>query len=105
MQENYLAVDYKQINPTKYSVSNLSKDAKWLVFSDHYNKNWQVNDSLNLPFYSMINGFHVRNSSSDFFINFKPQEDVKMGIVLSLTTLFLISNFVIFNKRRHDGKK
>lgn len=103
LQANYLPVDYNQVNPTKYSVRNLSKNAKWLVFSDHYDRRWQVNGNLNFPFYSMINGFYLKNTSSDFDLNFSPQKDVKTGIILSLVTLIsIIVNVVYIKWRKND---
>lgn len=100
LQENYLPVDYKQIDPTKYSIRNLSKNIKWLVFSDHYDREWQINNDLNFPFYSMINGFYMKNTPSNFDLNFSPQKDVKTGIILSLITIVFIVGGIIYIKWR-----
>lgn len=100
IKDNYLSIDYKQIDPTKYSISNLPKGIKWLIFSDHYNKNWQINNSLNFPFYSMINGFYIENTPSNFDLDYSPQKDVNVGIKFSLLSLGIICAISIYLRKR-----
>lgn len=101
LQDNYLPVNFKQLNPTKYSIINLPKNAKWLVFSDHYNQGWTIENELNLPFYSMINGFYIKNFSTNLTLNFLPQKSVKTGIILSSVTGIVILGFILYIKKKN----
>ncbi len=87
----YKPVSYRQIDPTKYQVS-LPEEANWLVFSEHFSKDWEIKDSnaLNLPFYAMINGFYVGElQGKNLTINYAPQEKVSLWITVSLISLLL----------------
>ncbi len=91
LSENFLPVKSSQINPTEYTVEEIPRDAKWLVFSDRYNRDWELKgaESLNIPFYAMVNGFYLPDTNKKT-IYFSPQENVKPGILVSLGSLALI---------------
>ncbi len=94
--ESYALVNYKQINPTEYSLT-LPSLARWIVFTDKFNPEWSLIDDHRVkvaswPFYAMINGFYVHNLPSEGHVKlqFEPQKFVKIGILLSLTSLVVI---------------
>lgn len=94
-EKNIVTVDSFQKNPTHYQVS-LPRDLNWLVFTDHYHPGWRVledSSSSPFPFYSMVNGFYVKDLSSqknELNLNFTPQQEVNQGIILSVVSLMTV---------------
>jgi hypothetical protein len=111
LTESNLQVNFKQISPVEYEFS-LPDQANWLVFSERFDKNWQLDNKFYssknpLPFYSMINGYYMSDSQQKSGkLTYKPQENVKNGITISLATFslicFVLILLIIMKGRRDD---
>lgn len=96
----WVPVDYKFINPTKYSVK-VPEGVHWIVFTDSFSSMWEAVEANqhgeSYPFYSAVNGFYV--NPGDTQLLFKGQEVVRRGLWVSGATLtalmlcFLVLNF------------
>lgn len=105
LEEEFLPVKAVQVNPTEYTIEDIPQDARWLTFSDHYNPGWRFKnrESLNLPFYAMINGLYLPEETNRETLYFSPQEDVRYGISVSAASLTLIiMSLIYFRLRRKD---
>ena len=102
LEENFLPVKATQINPTEYKIEDIPQDARWLVFSDHYNPGWRFKsgDSLNLPFYAMINGLYLPEKAEGATLYFLPQKEVGKGILVSAISLGLIILGLLYFRSR-----
>ena len=82
-------VTYQMINPTKYSVKveNL-EEPSFLVFSESYDPNWQIEGNSSLPIYSFLNGFKIERNGI-YEVVFKSQEKVEQGLLISMLTLIV----------------
>ncbi len=90
LDTNFLAVEYKIVDPTKYIV-DAPKEAKWLTFTDHYDPRWYLGNHQAYPFYAMVNGFYLAdNNYQNLELFYKPQKKVFLGVALSLVTLTII---------------
>ena len=96
-----IEVNYSEVNPSEYNVQ-LDKKPKWLVFSDHFNPGWQINGTGSIPFYTIINGFWINGNNSNLKLFFKPQNDAKNGLKITVVTLIVLSVglVVIYGKLR-----
>lgn len=100
----YEKINFQIENPTRYSV-NFPGNQKWIVFSDHYNFDWIIEeaDTNHFPLYSMINGFWVNeNSNEKLNLIYTPQKNIPQYIKISLFSavlILLISLAVKFWKR------
>lgn len=98
-------VFYTEYNPTSYSIDISTEKPKWLVFSDHYDKGWELLSDQKikpLPFYSMINGFFIpANIQEDLKLLYKPQEKVDLGVKISIASIIILilSSVAIFFKK------
>ena len=95
-------IDFEKINPTRYKVKG---KGNWLIFSDSYHPLWKlrVGDKVvdSLPFYSMVNGFHIGGFKGESELVFEGQKHVRLGLYFSGTVAFLI---IVF-RRRYPTKK
>lgn len=77
-EKNIVSVDSFQKDPTHYQIS-IPAGLNWLVFTDHYHPGWRIledSSSSPFPFYSMVNGFYVKDLSdeqTELNLNFTPQ--------------------------------
>ncbi|MBI3485827.1 hypothetical protein HY025_02675, partial [Candidatus Daviesbacteria bacterium] len=100
---NYFFVDYNRINPTQYKI-NIPNNTNWIVFTDHYNQGWNLEDSKSYPFYAMVNGFYLKKNDLNrtLVLYFTPQKTIEYGVLLSLISfsfiLILISIFKFKSK-------
>lgn len=102
LEINSISLSSQQIDPTHYQINNLSKEARWLVFSDHFHLGWEIEekkDSLHFPFYAMINGFYLKDTPSDVSLIFTPQKPIHTGIILSIVSVILFGLlFLIYSR-------
>lgn len=91
-------VAYEEIDPTNYEI-DLNKNSGWIVFSDHYNKDWLVTDQKLAPFplYSMINGFYF-TSADKVNLYFMPQDQIDVGIKVSIISILIIAVVILIVK-------
>ena len=78
-------VNYKTIDNQTYSVSDIPENS-WLIFSDRFDSNWQVDGHTSYPFYSMINGYFI-GDKQDITLIYQGQKYVNQGIIISLIAL------------------
>lgn len=92
---------YNQKDPTEYSINSPEKSSLWIVFSDHYNANWELKGSKSYPMYSMINGFYTDFASQKkVTLRFKSQDVVDLGIKISIVSLLVLSAIILANLKR-----
>lgn len=99
-----LNISYTQNNPTNYTV-NITGQNGWVIFSDHYNPNWRLDNSAPFPIYGMINGFWVgQNTNREAKLYYKAQEEVEKGLVVSISSgVIIIVGVIIYILRK--GRK
>ncbi|QQG43458.1 MAG: hypothetical protein HYW45_00370 [Candidatus Daviesbacteria bacterium] len=99
----YQEVGYQMHNPTNYLIS-LNEGNKWIIFTDHYNRDWNINNTPHFPLYSMINGFYVDQPQS-LQLQYLPQSSVKFSVYLSMATVLVIivGGLVYFLRRKIYG--
>ena len=106
LDQNFIPVNFMQVDPTRYKILKMPPEARWLVFSDRYNKEWGISEfesSSHFPFYEMINGFYLKNTPRNFDLIFVPQKQIIPAILLSVISFFIIF-FVILVKLFHKRK-
>lgn len=88
-------INYLMVSPTKYTIdiSNL-KQPVTLVFSSSYDSKWRLDNQEALPIYSLLNGFLIERNGR-YTLEFSPQEDVKIGLIISGVSLFIILTLLI----------
>ncbi len=86
---NQVIVTYSEKDPTDYNVQ-LSQDTNWLVFTDHFNSQWDLSGSSSLPFYEMVNGFYIKDKKGQLKLQYKPQRYANLGIELSVISLGIV---------------
>lgn len=92
---NWSDVSFSMISPTQYKVES---DMPWLMFTDNYNKNWQiVNGRSAMPFYSAVNGFYKSPDTQSVKIYFALQEKSRWGLYLSAISALAIVIVFIYN--------
>ncbi|MDO8638497.1 MAG: hypothetical protein Q7R43_02900 [Candidatus Daviesbacteria bacterium] len=92
-------IDYQEKSPTDYKI-NLTEGDKWLVFSDHYDKDWTINGKFSpYPLYSMINGFYI-SEPSKLQLYFKPQDQIDIGIKVTVASILLVTGIILILKFR-----
>ncbi len=92
-KDNFSTVQYKQINPTQYWVSNLPDQPAWLVFTDHFDTGWNFVEDQNVVHiadYNGFNGFYLNGKSSKVTLYYMPQRRVKLAAEVSLSVAGLI---------------
>lgn len=98
--QKIIPLKYRIVNPTEYEVK-IPNGRRWIIFTDSFDKGWILeNSKCRLPSistYSFINGFYIAPTCEDtsgiWRLYYKSQEDIKVGIFLSLifsTTLILV---------------
>lgn len=106
-KNNWINVNYKMVNPTEYELT-IPDNAKWLVFSDHYNSGWVLSTSYStraVPFYSMINGFYIDNNKGSAVLKFSPQGYVYKGIILSVVSLVVILPALLYYLFKYGSQR
>lgn len=91
-------VNYLEVDPTDYQIEKA--EGKWLIFTDHFNANWQLASSEPLPFYSMLNGFLIKSEARQQ-LKFKPQElqDQASKASLVAASVFIIFGLMVLVKK------
>lgn len=103
---NTAAINYKQVNPTQYQLTNLPNKPGWIVFSDHFDPGWTFAESqskVHVPLYSMINGFYFDGKSQELTLSYFPQGKVELSVKISLLSagaIILISSGLLLKRRR-----
>ena len=98
LQQTELA--YKRKDSTEYTIS-LPEKPSWIVFSDHYDPNWELGVSKSYPLYSMINGFYVKPAGQkEVILRFKSQDSVDLGLKISVTSLVVFIALILANLKR-----
>lgn len=96
-------VTYTMVNPTKYNLHFENSSPTWVVFSDHYNKEWKLNNLNSYPSYSMINGFWLdKTNEDDLVIEYRPQKIIPLTVILSVLGTMLILGTMFFLHKRKD---
>ncbi len=92
--QNYLPVNITSTGTLKYEIVP-TEDSHWIVFSDNYSPYWQINHnqevSTTVPVYSSINGFYIDPSWANVKVEFRGQENLRLGLFVSLITLLILS--------------
>lgn len=93
---NNSSVTYKKISQTKYQikVSNLT-NPEIVVFSETFHPLWKVNNKSSVPVYGFLNGFRI-DKDGYYLVEFKPQDGVTDGLVISVATLIIVTGFFLF---------
>lgn len=86
-------VPYEMINPTFYKIKPGEKP-KWIIFTDHFDDQWSIDDKKPYPIFESVNGFYV-DSDKELELHFKPQSLVIPSIGLSLISFVIIVAGVI----------
>lgn len=90
---NYQQINHSLVNPAEYIIN--PKDNTWIVFTEHYNKGWEIkglSSSSSFPLYSNFNGFYVENiEGKNGFIYYKPQDTINLGLKISIVSLIMIT--------------
>ena len=96
-------VDYQMINPVNYKVSEIPK-AKWLVFSDSYHHSWSLGSNTKSispqPFYSIINGFYIKDGLDQGELIFTDQRKVHLGGYISLASAVILGGIFLLIRKR-----
>jgi len=94
-------VSYDFISPTEYrlSISRVKRGEK-LIFTDKYDPFWQAHVGnfflQSVVFEDRFNEFTLPKSGNyTIIVAYKPQEWVELGLIISGTTLFLLSLFLL----------
>lgn len=117
-KSNIANIQYKQINPTKYTITFRNSELFYLYFSEAYHPQWKLTqnshwyngfndknyvfDNTHSKAYGFLNGWHVdpsklqKNSNGEYelIIYFKPQSYFYIGLIISLTTLVLCITYL-----------
>lgn len=103
-KSRWQSVPYKQVNPVRYDIPFIEV-GNWLVFSDRYHPRWQLrkegNVESSLPFYSAVNGFYL-NGPGEAQLVFDGQKEVRLGIYLSLASIFILVGAYFLASRLND---
>lgn len=88
-------IKYHQKNTTEYQIFLPESDLFWLIFSEHYHPEWELNidtASQSYPLYSMLNGFYIQNPHRPEGINlkFEMQQKADLGLKLSIISLIIL---------------
>lgn len=92
LNQQPVKIEQVQVNEAEYEV-RLEPPVNWLIFSDHFDKGWQMKNLSNIkpvPFYAMINGFSVSEISASQTLEYNPQRYTTLSIILSVSSLLLI---------------
>lgn len=101
-----IAVSYKEINPTKYTVNirGISSSSAMLIFSENFDNLWQINGKkLSIPIFSMLNGFKI-NQDGDYIIEFAAQEYIYKGLILALGSMAILICILLYKANRGKSK-
>jgi len=85
-------VESEFLESTRYRIKN-SLNANWILFSDHYNENWKLDENFSLPVYSNLNIFYSKNINENF-INFEIPKIIP--IAEKITVFWLISLVIVY---------
>lgn len=93
---------YKRINQTRYRilVSDLTSPGM-MVFSATYHPGWKLNGISSVAAYGFLNGFQI-NRNGEFILEFAPQKDIQVGMIISLFGCILLISYLLIGRRKPD---
>lgn len=96
----WVSINYNMNNPTRYQAF-IPQNVNWLVFSDHLDEGWRLEDEKPFAFYSMINGFYIGNLSGGenvrkVSLKYSAQEQENLWVKVSMVAgVVLVSGLLI----------
>lgn len=100
-----LKIDYKFINPVKYTISvKHAGEGDLIVFSEGFDKNWQARNadfSINsLVYDKSMNSFRLPTSGDySFEVYYTPQKWVEVGFVVSISVFIFICIYIAKSRK------
>ena len=95
------------INPTKYGVKIKNfKTPSILIFSENFDPRWEmkINNKVisSEKVYGRLNSFRIENpGNQDFFVEFRPQKYVFIGLIMSWLSIFLVFGLLLLNRKKN----
>ncbi len=94
-----LKIEYEEINPVRFRLKeNITK--KYLIFTDAYNSDWELDDNKGIDAYDAVNAFEVDGGSNGKEIRFERFYRINLpAYVASILTFVVLIILYIKDKR------
>lgn len=99
---NEVIINYERISPIRYKV-NISgmeeKARKYLVFSQNFDRLWELNGQKSQNVYGGLNGFEI-TQNGEYDLYYSAQDWVNKGFMVSVAGYVLVLGYLVYDYKK-----